>query len=360
MHVMITCVDSSNQAYMPMSAAISNLEIAPPVIVVVLTIVAHVMLSVAVAYSILDCEWWVKWCSHCFCVGGKLGKSIEIKIENSVQAVTPAGYNVQCNVDYTLADKQSSNTLDRTKLAKHQSYCVKSFDDGNSFNEGAFTSGYFTTSSNYSDFSFRSKFRSRIVPVGAGNVNATRSVSSFVLHGIENLADKAHDIDPHTTKISQEVSPEDDCLNKRAVYNSVSGSTALGRAKCEDGSMYATKQNWEVASPLKQVQKESPVYTQDEASRRQIKHEPVKTLQETTLPSSLPVTGHGYNKATYAVLVGNVVKVYSTNTFASLPHNNKFLVKERRQDPSGVTKVKLALKQSTDNTKRYVYLCSKD
>ena len=305
-----------------MSAAISKLEIAPPVIVVVLTHVAHVMLSVAVAYSILDCEWWVKWCSHCFCVGGKLGKSIEIKIEISVQAVTK-GYNVQCNVDYTRADKQPSNTLDWTKLAKHQSYCVKSFDDGNSCNEGAYTSGYFTTSSNYSDFSYRSRI------VGAGNVKVTRSM----LQGTESEADKAHDIHRHTTKISQEVS------------------------LCEDGSMYATKQNWEGASLLKQVQKESPVYTQDE-TRHEIKYEPVKTLQETKLPSGLPGsklksnTGHGYNKATYAVLVGNVVKVYSTNTFASLPLNNKFMVKERHQDATGVTKVKLALKQSTDNTKR--------
>ena len=121
--------------------------------------------------------------------------------------------------------------------------------------------------------------------------------------------------------------------------------------------MPCTKQSWDGAGLLKQVQKGSPMYTQDEASGRQIMNEPVKTLKESTLSSGLPGsklklnTGNGYNKATYAVLVGNVIKVYNTNTFASLPCNNKFMVKERHQDASGVTRVKLALKQSTETTR---------
>ena len=323
----------------PALAVISNLEIAPPILVL-LSYVAHVILLLAVAYSMLDYDWWVKWCTHCFRAGGKQ-KRIEVRIEVSVQAVATL-HNVQHSIDDMRADKQPSNTLDRIKLAKHQSYCVKSFDDGSSYNEGAFTSGYCTASSNYSDFSYRSRI------VGGGNVKITRSM----LQGTESEADKAHHIHRHTTKVSQEVSPQDDYLDNsfRAVHNSVAGSTALSRVKCEDS--YASKQNWEGSSLEKQVQKESSVYTQDEASRRQIKNEPVKILQETTLPSGLPEsklksnTGHGYNKATYAVLVGNVVKVYNTNTFASLPHNNKFMVKERHQDAFGVTRVKLALKQS--------------
>ena len=48
----------------------------------------------------------------------------------------------------------------------------------------------------------------------------------------------------------------------------------------------------------------------------------------------------GYSKSTYAVLVGNCVKVYSTRLFVSLPHHNKFMVKERIKETN---KVKLAL-----------------
>ena len=64
MRMMITCPDFSDPAYISMSAAISNLEIAPPV-VVWLSRLAHVMLSVAVVHLILDCEWWAKWCAYC-------------------------------------------------------------------------------------------------------------------------------------------------------------------------------------------------------------------------------------------------------------------------------------------------------
>ena len=53
----------------------------------------------------------------------------------------------------------------------------------------------------------------------------------------------------------------------------------------------------------------------------------------------------GYTKPVYPVLVGNSVKVYPTNLFASLPHYNKFLVKERLHDPTkGFTRAKLVLK----------------
>ena len=53
----------------------------------------------------------------------------------------------------------------------------------------------------------------------------------------------------------------------------------------------------------------------------------------------------GYTKPTYAVLVGNTVQVYDTSIFASLPHCNKFMVKEKqKEDSSGIIKVKLHLK----------------
>ena len=57
----------------------------------------------------------------------------------------------------------------------------------------------------------------------------------------------------------------------------------------------------------------------------------------------------GYNKLTYPVLVGNTVKVYGTRIFAALPSQSKFMVKERQKDASGVTRVKLALKNSNDD-----------
>ena len=53
----------------------------------------------------------------------------------------------------------------------------------------------------------------------------------------------------------------------------------------------------------------------------------------------------GYIKPVYHVLVGDTVKAFSTDQFASLPHRNNFLVKERFQDPTlGHTRAKLVLK----------------
>jgi len=54
----------------------------------------------------------------------------------------------------------------------------------------------------------------------------------------------------------------------------------------------------------------------------------------------------GYNKPTFAVLVGDSVKVYGTKEFGSLPHHDKFMVKERIKDNSGVVKARLVLKSS--------------
>ena len=55
----------------------------------------------------------------------------------------------------------------------------------------------------------------------------------------------------------------------------------------------------------------------------------------------------GYTKLVYPVLVGNSVKVYPTNLFASLPQHDKFLVKERQHDhTAGCTRAKLVLKSS--------------
>ena len=50
-------------------------------------------------------------------------------------------------------------------------------------------------------------------------------------------------------------------------------------------------------------------------------------------PSSLPEPKpQGYNKSSYAVLIGDSVKVYSTNIFAALPSNNKSTEKSTEKD----------------------------
>ena len=53
-----------------------------------------------------------------------------------------------------------------------------------------------------------------------------------------------------------------------------------------------------------------------------------------------------YNKPTYVVLVGNVVRVYDKARFASLPNLGTFMVEEQFHDASGHIKAKLALKST--------------
>lgn len=51
-------------------------------------------------------------------------------------------------------------------------------------------------------------------------------------------------------------------------------------------------------------------------------------------------------RQSYAVLVGNTVRTINTKLYASLPMQDKFMVKQREQNLYGVTKVKLVLKSS--------------
>ena len=51
-----------------------------------------------------------------------------------------------------------------------------------------------------------------------------------------------------------------------------------------------------------------------------------------------------YRKTSYAVLIGNTVRVYDTKMYAALPLHNKCMVKERVKDASGNTRVKMSLK----------------
>ena len=60
-----------------------------------------------------------------------------------------------------------------------------------------------------------------------------------------------------------------------------------------------------------------------------------------------------YRKTSYAVLIGNTVRVYDTKMYAALPLHNKCMVKERVKDASGNTRVKMSLKTLQS---RLVYL----
>jgi len=64
----------------------------------------------------------------------------------------------------------------------------------------------------------------------------------------------------------------------------------------------------------------------------------------------------GYNKPTYAVLIGSYVRVYLTKLFAVLPSRSKFMVKERIPSSSGMARVKLTLKCSNP-LERLLYIC---
>ena len=63
-----------------------------------------------------------------------------------------------------------------------------------------------------------------------------------------------------------------------------------------------------------------------------------------------------YGKPTYQVLIGNSVKVFSTDPFALLPKHDKFLVKERLHDPTvGYARAncKLMVRSSATEAKQY-------
>ena len=55
-----------------------------------------------------------------------------------------------------------------------------------------------------------------------------------------------------------------------------------------------------------------------------------------------------YLKPSYPVLVGNAVRTYNTKLYASLPQQNKYMVKQRVRDASGAAKIKLVLLQSSN------------
>ena len=83
--------------------------------------------------------------------------------------------------------------------------------------------------------------------------------------------------------------------------------------------------------------------TGESIMQMQIKPKP----QETDENSYTPTTCSGcYKKSTYVVLVGDRLRTCNTKLYASLPLQNKYMVKQRVQDSTGATKIKLVLKST--------------
>ena len=86
----------------------------------------------------------------------------------------------------------------------------------------------------------------------------------------------------------------------------------------------------------------SPLNTRDSIMEIPVKSKPQKTGNSYTVtPCS-----DGYKKPSYVVLVGDTVRRCNTKLCASLPLQNKFMVKQRVQDSTGATRIKLVLKSS--------------
>ena len=275
-----------------------------------------------------------------------------IEIDSSTWDVTAmanetASHRKRNPIDRTRGDRQPTSKVN--SVATKQSYSIKSFDDGTSRNENTFgTSGYVTA--NYSDLSYRST----IVGGGTGLPRLTRSM----IQGTESVSDKGYDVHRHTVKNlkpSQDASTRDDHYrdpNLRGIPHDADFSDFNpSTLKIQNPPSKRNIQQKDLDSDLEvsqQVQRELETQHSNDFSKWQKINQPTKPSS----PSSLPEPKKGYNKSSYAVLIGDSVKVYSTNIFAALPSNNKFLVKERHQDLSGVTRVKLTLK-STEK-ERYI------
>ena len=273
----------------------------------------------------------------------RLVRSPIVKIPINVTQTPTTSYGA-----FTRGDKPPNSTL---SVAAKLSCSVKSFDDGRNFKETAFgTHGYYTGSSNYSDQSYKS----RIVGGGSGrsnNVKATLTRSTF--QGMECEVDKAVGIErPHTVKSSHKVvSMQDDYQDPTRFREIRHGND------CDVSSL---KVNHTLKHlPAKNIRTEQngcreTLNSSNVFSKEQKTHQPVKPSTPSSLLVPSKKVATAYSKSTYAVLIGDSVKVCSTHNFAALPNHNKFLVKERIQDLSGVTRVKLTLK-SAEKKERYTH-----
>ena len=187
------------------------------------------------------------------------------------------------------------------------------------------SSSYVTGSRDYSQSTYRSKI------VGAGNSTLIPKHVDFF--GIESEPDK---------KLEQQTVESSGAYVTRT-SSFVAGNTGSSLSCITDSNNFGA---------------DKLMYKAEQAHHKHLNgfngyHKVDSWLRKDNMPTVSDVQPvkqekPGYNKPTYAVLVGNSVKVYSTSMFASLPNHSTFMVKERQKDSSGVARVKLALKSSVD------------
>ena len=210
----------------------------------------------------------------------------------------------------------SFSSLKRPVTSSNPLRSFTSTDDGTSFNEatvGFSSSGYCTGRSDYSESSFKARI------VGGGNSGAN-------LAGVYSETDKVP-----CRKVDHEENFVDLSFAEKTYFDAHSKHSDLTTQSKQLHSYHMHDRHTHVPNGLLPTAQRTQQY---------IENQP--TAVETAVTKVPPTTNkNGYSKSTYTVLVGNCVKVYSTNLFASLPHHNKFMVKERLKD-----KVRLRLKSS--------------
>ena len=204
---------------------------------------------------------------------------------------------------------------------------VSSVDDGSSRYESTFgsTSGYGFSDANYSGNSYKAQ----IAVSGPSNATAADRKVNLVranFKGEACVADKGNDV-----RVEQGPVP--------GVYDN-NGPDRLydyynQKSEAKPPEFNKTHLDSQNSTPGK-IQ--SSGMSTDHAA---IANDSLKTRKDDKVTSA----NKGYNKLTYTVLIGNTVKVYNT-TMASNPHYDKFIVKERYKDTSGITKTKLTLKSN--------------
>ena len=214
----------------------------------------------------------------------------------------------------TLNSDSSFRSLKKPTISNN----LRSFtstDDGSSLNEATvgISSGYCTGTSDYSQSSFKAQI------TGAGKSHLERSN----LTGVYSEADRVlyrkvnvqtPDINPN--KLDNAPSDLDTQLKYR--------DYTIVQSKYNDHDRHVhTSPDGLLPTKHQHVQKPQPFSTTTVTANKVAKANKIA----------------GYNKSTYTVLVGNSVKVYSTK-LSSLPHHNKFMVKERMKETN---KVKLIL-----------------
>ena len=202
-------------------------------------------------------------------------------------------------------------TKSKLSFNHKNSNILPSFDDDTNLNEPAIASqGYFTGST--ADYSSCS-YQSRIATSTSRTSEVHKHLKCAEFKGGVNEPDKL--LDDHEIKHMT-------CLESNTNCGSVLHNDHLTASQPDLQKSDVTKNIKDASSRLDN--------TKEKDSSRKSK-------------SICPA----YNKPFYAVLVGNCVRVYNTQLYASLPFHNKYMVKERVHDATGNTKIKLTLKSSS-------------